>query len=848
MKKKTVCGSLCLLLIFLCFFAYPAQAYAYDNKKNVLVIQSYNNGYKWSDDIMTGISSILNTSLLDINVEIDYMDTLRNSGEEYDKIVHDFYKYKYQDKKFDTVICCDDSAYNFVLKYQQEIFPNTPIVFCGVNYFDPAKIKGNKWITGIIENYDIEANLELILQLHPKTKNIYIINDKTMSGEAVNKRLQQIIQKNEYNLNFINLQGESIEIILNEVKKPLPNSAALFLILFDDSHGHRFNYDESPKLISENSTMPMYGDWEFSLGHGIIGGMLTSGYYQGKTAAKITLDILNGKKAADIPVVDENTNAYMFDYNEMKRFGLQSSDIPSNSYIINRPASQKKQILVLDSYHFDMKWTEDINMGIKSVIDQDKYDVYFEYMDTKRHYTDEYKEKIEDLLKYKFKNKKFDLIISVDNDAYDFVKRYHSKLFPSIPLVFCGLNYYSPDVIKDDLTTGVIESIDVKKTIDLALLQNPKTKHVVVINDTTLTGTANKKAVIDIIPEYKNKVDFIFYEDMNMMDIQDRVAKLDKESIIYLLSFNKDKSNNIFSYEESADLISSKSAVPIYGAWDFYLNHGVVGGMLTNGKSQGQMAAAIAVEILKGKKVSEIPVSDTNTNKYMFDYRQLKKYNIDIKTLPAGSRIINEPDGFPIYKWHVISLIFILITMILILFVLERRNKIAIKTSNETINELKSSALYDFLTETLNRGAGISAINQLIEISNQTKSKLLICFMDLNYLKNVNDTFGHNEGDRYIVTAVNAVKDQLRKTDIIFRFGGDEFIILFPDLEIEIAKEMLSKVNQALKEHMEYEHSISFGFCYYDPENPKTISELIDVADKEMYRAKNAYKMTKEQE
>lgn len=848
MKKKTVCGSLCLLLFFMCFFAFPTQTYAYDNKKNVLVIQSYNDGYKWSDDIMTGINSILNTSPLDLNVEVDYMDTLRNSGEEYGKILYDFYKYKYQNKRFDAVICCDDSAYNFVLKYQQEIFPKTPIVFCGVNYFDPEKIEGNKWITGIIENFDIEANLELILKLHPMTKNVYIINDKTMSGQAVNKRLQQIIQRNQYNLNFINLQGESIETILNAVKNPLPNSAALFLILFDDAHGHRFNYDEGPKLISENSIIPMYGDWEFSLGHGIIGGMLTSGYYQGKTAAEITLDILNGKKVTNIPVVDQNTNSYMFDYKEMERFHIQSSDIPSDSYIINRPTSQKKQILVLDSYHFDMKWTKDINSGIMSVIDPKKYDIYFEYMDTKRNYTNEYKEKIEDLLKYKLKNKKFDLIITVDNDAYDFVKRYHLKLFPSVPLVFCGLNYYSPDVIKDNLTTGVIESIDVKKTIDLALMQNPKAKHVVIINDTTLTGRANKKAVIDIIPAFKNKVDFVFYEDMNMTDIQDKVAKLDQKSVIYLLSFNKDKSNNIFSYEESADLISSKSAVPVYGAWDFYLDHGVIGGMLTNGKSQGQMVAAKALQILKGKKISEIPVSDTNTNKYIFDYKQLKKFNIDKKTLPAGSKIINEPDTFPIHKWYILSLIFILMSIILALAILYQRNKVTIKTSNETINELKNSAFFDFLTETLNRGAGISAINELIQISNETKSKFLICFMDLNYLKNVNDTFGHNEGDRYIVNAVNAVKAQLRKTDILFRFGGDEFIILFPELDIEIAQEILSRVNQNLKEHTEYEHSISFGFCYYDPENPKPIPELIDIADKEMYHAKNTYKKTKEQE
>ena len=733
------------LFIFIIFFSFitlfASTTLASPAKKNVLVIQSYNSGYKWTDDIMSGLNSILNTTALDLNVQVEYMDTLRNSGAEYDNKLLEFYKYKYKDSKLDAVICCDDNAYNFVLQNQKQIFPNTPIIFCGVNYFDAARITGNTMVTGIIENYDLGANLDLIMKQHPKTENVYIVNDKTVTGEAINKKLTEVIASRKDGLNYINLQGESINEITNTLKNPKPNSAILFLIFFDDSHGNHFNYDESPKLISGNSSIPIYGAWEFSLGHGIIGGMLTSGFFQGKTAAEITLKVLNGSKPSDIPIVDKNTNSYMFDYDQMKRFGLTASDLPPDSYIVNRASNAKKQILVLNSYHYGMKWTNDIITGIKSVFNEQDYDLYFDYMDARRNYTDEYKVKIEDLLKYKFKNKHFDVIITADNDAYDFMERYHDKLFPVTPLVFSGLNYYSPTDLKDLRTTGVIETLDVKKTLDLALIQNPNTKHVVIINDLTLTGKANKELLNSVLPEFKDKVDFTFYENMNMTDVQDGVSKLGKDTIVYLLTFNNDKSNNIFSYEESTELITTKSSVPVYGAWDFCLGHGIIGGLLTSGESQGAMAAELAKQVLKGVNPKDIPISTENANKYMFDYNALKKFNINTNSLPEGSIIINQPQGFHLQTWQKTVLVFLMLLLILVLFIINKRNNSKIEANIETIKELEhTAATIDFLTKTLNRAAGVEELNKEIVHCLKNSCRFIICFIDLAQLKSSVDS------------------------------------------------------------------------------------------------------------
>lgn len=839
----------CTMFIFVTVI--PNAVVAYEDKKNVLIINSYHKGYKWSDDIMSGIESIINTSTFDIDADVEYMDSLRTSGKEYTDELYKLYTYKYLNKKFDAVICCDDTAYDFVLKHENDIFPNVPIVFCGVNYFDSAKIAGNKMITGIVENYDLEANLDLILRIHPNTKNIYIVNDNTITGQSIDKKLNEVIPKYESRLNFINLKDYSESEILNTLNKPIENSVVLFLIFFQDSDGHKFNYDESPKIISENSSIPIYSAWEFSLGHGIVGGMLTSGYYQGKTAAQITLKILNGESPSNIPIVNENTNGYMFDNAEMKRFGIDVSDLPSDSYIINKPYNEKKQILVLNSYQNNMKWTTDIVNGIKTILTDKKYELYIDYMDTEKNYTEEYKEKVENLLKYKYKDKQFDLIITSDNDAYDFMNRYHNKLFSSTPLVFCGLNYYSQNNLNEN-STGVIENIDAEKTLELALYQNPNTKHVVIINDlATLTGKANKAYIESILPEFKDKVDFTFYEDMSMLEIQQRVSNLNKDTIVYLLSFNKDKANNIFSYEESTELITSKSKVPVYGAWDFNLAHGIVGGLLANGESQGKMAGEIAAKVLGGEDISKIPVVKENSNKYMFDYNQLKKYNINFATIPNSSIVINKPEIFNLTKTTLILILISILPIVIILFIVNYKNIYKNKKNKKTIEELEISASTDFLTGSLNRVGGFRALNNLIMSSNEEKTKFSICFIDLNNLKEVNDTFGHNEGDNFIKTTVGIIENSLLEKYILFRFGGDEFIVLFPNYSYDQTNEILNNISKSFKEYNtdikhkvpNYQISISYGVAEYDFNKPITAEELINEADKEMYIFKRRYKM-----
>lgn len=803
-------------------------------KTSVLALNSYHKGYKWADDIVEGIASVLGPNTRNISLQVEYMDTQRLSDARYLERLFEIYKYKFRNKKFDVIIASDDPAWNFLQKYREELFPDTPVVFCGVNYLEKTASEQNSF-TGVVEGQDIKATIEVALRLHPDTKNIYVINDKTVTGNAIGRALDEAIPNFSDRVNFVSLVEYDIYQIEETVSQLPPESLVLFLIFFQDVKGQRFAYDESIARISAKSVAPIYGVWDFTLGYGIIGGMLTSGYYQGEMAAKLALRIIDGEKPNDIPIIRNSPNHYMFDSSQMKRFGVQNSALPEKSILINDSYSNKKKVLVLNSYNYGFSWTNNIIEGIKNNISSD-VDLFYEFMDTKHNSGPEYIQRLYETYRHKFSNKRFDAIITSDDDAYHFLLKYHDELFADVPVIFCGVNYFQGNEITDNkLFTGIVESIDLVKTIKVALELHPAVKNIVVINDKSFTGIGNKKMLEKIMPVFPG-IQFTMFEDMNMSEVQEKVAALSTDSLVLLMTFNKDKSNNVYSYEESIRLIAGKAKVPIYSVWDFYLGQGITGGMLTSGYNQGEMAANITLRVLSGEKPEYIPIVKESPNRYMFDYNYLKLFGVNLAALPGDSVVINRPiSGFEKYQTTIMAGMLTVAFMLLII----QRKKVQ--------DQLKLFATTDTLTGVLNRRTGIALLEQRLEMAKAQYLKLTICFVDVNDLKMINDTYGHHDGDNVIQSISRLLGQRLNKNDVLCRFGGDEFIIAFTDCELDQAKLKMEQIDQDInihsyRNHKDYCISISWGFAEFNPAKPVLLDELIKLADSMMYIYKSRYK------
>ncbi len=356
-------------------------------------------------------------------------------------------------------------------------------------------------------------------------------------------------------------------------------------------------------------------------------------------------------------------------------------------------ANTTKEVLLIHSYHKGYIWTDDISKTIeKNFQNHKEIELTTLYMDTKRVDDSIYLSNLAKLYKQQFENRKFDLIIVSDNNAFDFIIKYHEYLFKNLPILFCGINNFDKALLHEnnikEFMTGVAEEVDLEKNFELISKLHPNLKKLLIINDTSSTGYAVKRDLNPIIEKYKKRFEIEYTDDLDITNLKNKVSDLDRENsvILFVLLF-KDTTGKYFTYKQSFQEVKSVSKVPIYGLWDFYLNNGIVGGLLTSAVAQGEAVSKMALEILNGKKPVEIPILEKSPNVYMFDYIELNKFNIDISKHVNNPIVINEPAT--IYKEHtkffIISILIILILSIIVIILkanIQRREKVELELSN----------------------------------------------------------------------------------------------------------------------------------------------------------------------
>jgi diguanylate cyclase (GGDEF)-like protein len=165
---------------------------------------------------------------------------------------------------------------------------------------------------------------------------------------------------------------------------------------------------------------------------------------------------------------------------------------------------------------------------------------------------------------------------------------------------------------------------------------------------------------------------------------------------------------------------------------------------------------------------------------------------------------------------------------------------------HRTLIELKRLSLVDDLTGLLNRRGFLSMASQHMKIAERANRELLLFFADLDGLKQINDTFGHQEGDQALLDIASILKDTFRSSDLIARLGGDEFTILAIDAPKNNADIILARLKENLNRQntkdARYQLSLSVGMARFDPQNAIDLDRLLAQADKALYEQKRGAK------
>ena len=160
-----------------------------------------------------------------------------------------------------------------------------------------------------------------------------------------------------------------------------------------------------------------------------------------------------------------------------------------------------------------------------------------------------------------------------------------------------------------------------------------------------------------------------------------------------------------------------------------------------------------------------------------------------------------------------------------------------LEEQNRILQELANQ---DPLTKVLNRRALFKALEAAVVRCREQAEGLCVLMLDIDFFKKVNDTYGHLVGDQVLVEMVGIIQDSIRKTDILGRYGGEEFVVVFDGVGIEWSVQVAERVRKAVVDHVFPQGlhlSISGGLAVYSGQD---LDVLVNEADERMYAAKRS--------
>ena len=330
-----------------------------------------------------------------------------------------------------------------------------------------------------------------------------------------------------------------------------------------------------------------------------------------------------------------------------------------------------KNVLIFNSEDLNRPGSLLANPAIRSTLKEQwksSIQIYDEAQDSFRLPSEKYEAEMVKLLQRKYAAVKFDLIFALGTPVLKFLLKYRGELFTDTPIVFLVTD---PSRLAElnlgSKVTGVSGKIEVVPTLDLAFMFHPQTQRVVVVAGNAPLDQARLALAREEFRPFEGRAAFTYLTGLTAEEVRQRLAVLPDETIVIFLSLNSDSSGKSYTGPEVLSLLASSSTAPIYGHSDILFGHGIVGGRLQSFEALGLNAAQMGLRILAGESAQNIP-PQTVWSVTMVDWRQLRRWGIDEKNLPAGSIVrFKQPTFWEQYKWHIIGVASLIIFQALLI-------------------------------------------------------------------------------------------------------------------------------------------------------------------------------------
>jgi PAS domain S-box-containing protein len=316
------------------WFSADALAAAPEGQKRVLVLYDENMDFPGLITLDRSLKATFKAASADaIEVYSEFMDLARFESDRYFDLLRDLYRQKYAPQHIDLLIAAMGPSLNFLLRYGDELFPGIPIVFCGIDRRELGGRNLEPHVTGILARREFKGTLNLALRLHPQSRRVIVIGGTSDFDKYWEAEARREFREFEDRLAFTYLTDLAMQDILHEVAHLPEDTIIFYLHIFKDNTAQTFIPHEALARITEAAKAPVYAFVDQYLGQGIVGGHLFSLDKHGTMAAELGLRILAGERSADIPIVEGSAAVDIFDWRQLRRWGISEDRLPPGSIV-----------------------------------------------------------------------------------------------------------------------------------------------------------------------------------------------------------------------------------------------------------------------------------------------------------------------------------------------------------------------------------------------------------------------------------------------------------------------------------------------------------------------------------
>ena len=233
----------------------------------------------------------------------------------------------------DLIVTMVSPAARFIQRHRRDLFPSTPVIFAALDAraINDATLTADD--TMVTVSTDQRALIENILQTLPGTTTIAVVTGDAPIERFWVKELRHVVQPLENRIDFIFLNELSFGDMLKRVAALPPRSAIYYGDLVVDAQGIPHRQEEVLSRLHAVANAPIFGQYDYQLGGGIVGGPLLSVRALSRKTAEVAAQLLGGAQPGDIRTPPQKLGEPEFDWRELRRWGIQPGDLPPDSAI-----------------------------------------------------------------------------------------------------------------------------------------------------------------------------------------------------------------------------------------------------------------------------------------------------------------------------------------------------------------------------------------------------------------------------------------------------------------------------------------------------------------------------------